>query len=205
MFTLNKLSYTLSALEPYMSEKTLSFHYGKHHQTYVDNLNKLIAGGEMEELGLEEIILKTANKTEFSAIFNNAAQVYNHNIFWDCLKPVQKESEKEELNTAQGELLKAIETNFESWDNFLVEFKALAMSQFGSGWAWLVKDGKSLKILKTLNGENPLILNLKPLVAIDVWEHSYYLDYQNRRADYLEAILKNLVDWQKASEKFLEL
>lgn len=205
MFTLNKLSYDLSALEPYMSEKTLSFHYGKHHQTYVDNLNKLIVGGEMETLGLEEIILKTANKTELSVIFNNAAQVYNHNVFWECLKPVQKEGEKEESNMAQGELLKALEANFGSWDNFLVEFKALAMSQFGSGWAWLVKDGKSLKILKTLNGENPLSLNLKPLVTIDVWEHSYYLDYQNRRADYLEAVLKNLVDWQKASQKFLEL
>ena len=205
MLTLNALPYELSGLEPYMSEKTLSFHYGKHHQAYVDNLNKLIAGGEMENLGLEEIIVKTAAKTEFSAIFNNAAQVYNHNIFWDCLKPAKKETGAGEVNMAQGELLKEIETNFGSWDNFLVEFKALAMSQFGSGWAWLVKDGESLKILKTPNGENPLTLNLKPLVAIDVWEHSYYLDYQNRRADYLEAVLKNLIDWQKASEKFLEL
>jgi Fe-Mn family superoxide dismutase len=205
MFTLNKLAYDVSALEPYMSEKTLSFHYGKHHQAYVDNLNKLIAGTELESLSLEEIVIKTAGKTEFSAIFNNSAQVYNHNIFWDCLKPVQEGTENDKLNIPQGELLKAIETSFESWENFLLEFKTVALSQFGSGWAWLVKDGDVVKILKTPNGENPLSLNLKPLVAIDVWEHSYYLDYQNRRGDYLEAILRNLVDRQKASQRFLEL
>ncbi|MBN2854491.1 superoxide dismutase [Patescibacteria group bacterium] len=205
MFTLNKLPYSLSALEPYMSEQTLSFHYGKHHQAYVDNLNKLIDGTEMEDLSLEEIVVKTANKTEFSAIFNNAAQVYNHNIFWDCLKPVQGTEENKEVNIAEGELLKAIEASFESWDNFLNEFKTLALSQFGSGWAWLVKDGDLVKIIKTPNGENPLSLNLKPLIGIDVWEHSYYLDYQNRRGDYLEAIFKNLVDWRKISQKFLEL
>jgi len=202
MFTLNKLAYELSALEPHMSEETLSFHYGKHHQAYVDNLNKLVTGTEMEALSLEEIVIKTTSKPEFSAIFNNAAQVYNHNIFWDCLKPADKEVGIG-ANIPQGELLSAIEASFESWDNFLTEFKTLALSQFGSGWVWLVKDGDSVKILKTPNGENPLALGLKPLVAIDVWEHSYYLDYQNRRADYLEAILKNLVDWQKASHKFL--
>ena len=205
MFSLNKLPYALSDLEPYMSEKTLNFHYGKHHQTYLDNLNKLIIGTEMENLNLEEIVIKSSVKAEFSAIFNNAAQVYNHNIFWDCLRPVQGEFENKDLNIAQGKLLKAIKTTFGSWDNFLVEFKALAMSQFGSGWAWLVKDQDVVKIIKTPNGENPLTLDLKPLVAIDVWEHSYYLDYQNRRADYLEAILKNLVDWQKISQKFLDL
>jgi len=190
MFTLKPLPYSMEALEHVMSARTLEFHHDKHHQAYVDNLNKLIAGTELEKLSLEEIIVKTAGNSETAAIFNNAGQVYNHNIFWDCLKPAQEE-------LAPGsKTLALFEKSFGGLENFYNEFKALAMSQFGSGWAWLVKDGDNLKIIKTANADNPLTSGLKPLLGIDVWEHAYYLDYQNRRADFLEAVLSRLINWQ---------
>lgn len=190
MFTLKPLPYSKEALSPLMSSQTLEFHHDKHHQAYVDNLNKLTAGTELENLSLEEIIVKTAGNSETAVIFNNAGQVYNHNIFWDCLKPAQEES-------APGpKTLALLEKSFGSLENFYNEFKALAMSQFGSGWAWLVSDGQDLKIMKTTNADNPLTSGLKPLLGIDVWEHAYYLDYQNRRADFLEAVLRRLINWQ---------
>lgn len=199
MFKLMLLPYAPEALEPYMSAHTISFHYGKHHQAYLDNLNKLITGTEYENLSLEDIIVKVAGQSDKAAIFNNAAQVYNHNIFWEtfCAKGTSA--------VLGGELLKAIEKSFTSFENFIVEFKTLAMSQFGSGWTWLVKDGDNLKIIKTANAENPLSLGLKPIIAIDVWEHSYYLDYQNKRADYLDAVLNNIINWEKASERFTQV
>lgn len=197
MFTLNNLPYDIKALEPYMSEKTLSFHHGKHHQVYVDNLNKLIDGSDLTNLSLEEIVIKTAGNPEKTAIFNNAAQVYNHNFFWEILRP------RSEDNLPSQELIAAIESTFSSWDNFLLELKTMALSQFGSGWAWLVKDGASLKLVKTANAENPLALGFKPLIALDVWEHSYYLDYQNRRADYIDQVLANIINWQRVSELFI--
>lgn len=198
MFKLMLLPYAPEALEPYMSANTISFHYGKHHQAYLDNLNKLIAGTEYENLSLEDIIVKVAKQSDKVAIFNNAAQVYNHNIFWEtfCAKGTGV--------ALGGDLLKAIEKSFGSFENFLTEFKTVAMSQFGSGWTWLVKDGDNLKVLKTSNAENPLSAGLKPIIAIDVWEHSYYLDYQNKRADYLDAVLNNVINWQKASERFAQ-
>lgn len=192
------LPYAPEALEPYMSANTISFHYGKHHQAYLDNLNKLIAGTELESLSLEEIVIKTAGQSDKAAIFNNAAQVYNHNIFWETFCPA---GTGEALD---GELLKAIKEAFGSLENFVTEFKTVAMSQFGSGWTWLVKEKDSLKIMKTANAENPLSLGLRPIIAIDVWEHSYYLDYQNKRADYLDALLNNIINWQKASERFMQ-
>lgn len=197
MFILRNLPYNSKALEPYMSEKTLSFHHGRHHQAYVDNLNKLIEGSDLADLSLEEIIIKTANNPERVAIFNNAAQVYNHDFFWSILQA------KAEDNLPSEEFKMAIKKTFSSWDNFLSEFKTIALSQFGSGWAWLVKDGKELKIIKTANAENPLVLGFKPLLAIDVWEHSYYLDYQNRRAEYLEQVLNNIINWSKVSDLFM--
>ncbi len=193
MFTLPALSYELSALEPHMSARTLEFHYGKHHQAYIDNLNKLIAGTELESETLEGIILKTANNQEKIAIFNNAAQSYNHEFFWQCLKPVDLHLE------IPASLLDLINKSFSSLESFQAEFKAAALGQFGSGWVWLVRDGDSLKIMKTANADNPIAHGLKPLFALDVWEHSYYLDYQNRRGDFVEAILKNLVNWNFVS------
>lgn len=190
MFTLPLLPYGLSDLEPYMSAKTLEFHHGKHHQAYIDNLNKLITGSDLEGKTLDEIIIKTSGDAEKIGIFNNAAQAYNHNFFWTCLI---SPSVFKEISPA---LLKTISDSFGSLENFQAEFKAACLAQFGSGWAWLIKDGESLKIMKTANADTPLAHGLKPLFGLDVWEHSYYLDYQNRRADYVDAILKNLINWE---------
>ncbi|MFA6513976.1 MAG: superoxide dismutase [Patescibacteria group bacterium] len=189
MFVLKPLPFAKNALEPYISEKTLEFHYGKHHQTYVDNLNKLIASTEFEGSFLEEIIIKTASQPERVAIFNNAAQVYNHDLFWSCL------SAKAEDRNIPEKVLMAINSSFGSLDNFYEQFKTAALGQFGSGWVWLVKGENGLEIIKTTNADNPLAKGLKPLLALDVWEHSYYLDYQNKRVDYIEAVVKNLFNW----------
>lgn len=191
MFTLNPLPFALTALEPSISARTLEFHYGKHHQAYVDNLNKLTVGTDLENEKLEDIISKTRGNQDKIAIFNNAAQNYNHSFFWNSLKP------KTEIS---DELLNLINVSFGSLDNFQNEFKTTALGQFGSGWAWLVKENDKLKIIKTANADLPDSKILKPLLVIDVWEHAYYLDYQNRRADYLEAIIKNLLNWDFAQE-----
>ncbi|MFA6995054.1 MAG: superoxide dismutase [Patescibacteria group bacterium] len=190
MFTLAPLPYEASALEPQISAQTLSFHYGKHHQAYVDNLNKLITDTDLAAAPLEEIILKTAGNAEQAGIFNNAAQHYNHTFFWSGLEPMAEKSEP------TPELLELLNKSFGSLEMFYTEFKVAAVSLFGSGWVWLVKDGETLKIIKTFNGDNPLTHKLKPLWSLDVWEHSYYLDYQNKRADFVEAVLKNLINWK---------
>lgn len=183
MITLKPLGYELNALEPKISEKTLTFHHGKHHQTYVDNLNKLIIGTEFEAMSLEEIVLKSSE-----GIFNNAAQVYNHDLYFANLT---------NSGSLPGEqLLASINRDFGSLENLLAELKDKALKQFGSGWAWLVIDNGKLKAITTANAANPLTMGLKPLLVIDIWEHAYYLDYQNRRADYLDAIL-TMIDWQK--------
>jgi len=189
MFILEQLPFAKNALEPQMSERTLDFHYGKHHQAYVDNLNKLITGTEFETESLENIILKTAGSVNQSAIFNNAAQAYNHSFFWKCLR-----ASDATLEPSAG-LLEFINSSFSSLDSFFAEFKTIALSQFGSGWVWLVKEGKTLKIVKMANADTPIAHNLKPLFALDVWEHSYYLDYQNRRGDFIDAVLRNLINW----------
>jgi len=192
MFTLSLLPFAQTALEPHISSKTLSFHYGKHHQAYVDNLNKLIVDTDLETENLEDIILKTAGSLNQAAIFNNAAQIYNHDFFWQSLRPVSEEQEP------SGKLLDLINTSFGSVENFYTEFKTAALGQFGSGWAWLVKDGEELKIIKTANADTPIVHGVKPLLTIDVWEHAYYLDFQNRRADFVDAVLRNLLNWQFA-------
>ena len=191
MFKLPLLSYELDALAPYISKNTMEFHYLKHHQTYVDNLNKLIAGTEFENMALEEIVQKTARKPEYTAIFNNAAQVWNHTFFWNCMRPNGG-------SRPQGRLLEDIIKTFGSYEDFCKEFKAAALAQFGSGWAWLVRraDG-GLEIMKTANADNPLAHGLEALITIDVWEHAYYLDYQNRRGDFIDAFLNHLVDWKE--------
>ena len=187
MFTLPLLPYAIYALEPFISARTMEFHYQKHHQAYVDNLNKLVKDTDFENMTLEEIIKKTVNKPEHSAIFNNAAQVWNHTFFWNSMSANGGHIDNEEINDK-------IIRDFGSFENFKAEFKQNAISQFGSGWVWLVeeKDGK-LKIIKTSNADTPIAHDLKPLTTCDVWEHAYYLDYQNRRADFVEIFLDNLM------------
>jgi superoxide dismutase, Fe-Mn family len=185
------LPYGDNALDPVISANTLGFHYGKHHKTYVDNLNKLIADTELADLSLEEVITATAGKADKVGVFNNAAQVWNHTFYWSSLSP-----------NGGGEppaaLRQKIEASFGSVDACKKELATAATTQFGSGWAWLVKDGDKLQVTKTSNADLPLTKGLKPLLTIDVWEHAYYLDYQNRRVDYVNAVLDKLINWDFA-------
>ncbi len=182
-FELPKLPYELNALEPFISQKTLEFHYGKHHQAYVTNLNNLVPGTEFENATLEEIVMKASG-----GIFNNGAQVWNHTFYWNCMKPNGG-------GEPTGELLNAINNSFGSFENFKTKFSAACATLFGAGWAWLVKkaDG-SLDIVQESNAGNPLRNGLTPLMTCDVWEHAYYIDQQNKRPDYVAAFW-NLVDW----------
>lgn len=197
MFTLKPLPYAYQALEPHMSARTLEFHHGKHHQAYVDNLNKLIVGTEMENISLEEIIKQTYGQVDKVAVFNNAAQVFNHDFFWQALSADVSNHE------IGPKTMAAINANFGSLESYYEKFKAAALSQFGSGWAWLVLGPNGLEIIKTANAENPLPLGFKPLFAVDVWEHSYYLDYQNRRGDFIDACLHKLCNWQQIENSLL--
>jgi superoxide dismutase, Fe-Mn family len=185
------LPYGENALEPVITAKTLSFHYGKHHKGYIDNLNKLIAGTEFADMSLEKIITSTAGKPEKTAIFNNAAQTWNHTFYWKSLKP-QGGGEPPDA------LKQVIEVYFGSVDACKKELASAAVSQFGSGWAWLVMDSGVLKVVKTANANIPMTMGFTPLLTIDVWEHAYYLDYQNRRADYVNAVLDKLINWEFA-------
>jgi Fe-Mn family superoxide dismutase len=189
--TLPPLPYAENALEPIITAKTMSFHYGKHHKAYVDNLNKLVAGTDFASLSLDKIITTTAGKPENTAIFNNAAQSWNHSFYWNSLTPKGGGEPPDALK-------QKIEASFGSVDSCKKELASTAVSQFGSGWAWLVLDGTLLKVVKTANADIPMTKGLKPLLAIDVWEHAYYLDYQNRRADYVNAVLDKLINWEFA-------
>jgi superoxide dismutase, Fe-Mn family len=182
------LPYAQDALAPSISANTISFHYGKHHQAYVNNTIKMIAGTEYEKASLEDIIKKTAGKSDQTALFNNAAQVFNHTFYWNSMTPGGGGEPK-------GRIADMIGQSFGSYQKFSEEFSNAAATQFGSGWAWLVQDGGKLSVLKTSNADNPLTKSLKPLVTIDVWEHAYYLDYQNRRADYIKAFVEKLLNW----------
>lgn len=186
--TLPELPYSKDALEPHISSKTLEFHHGKHHNAYVTNLNKLIAGTPMENLSLEDIILKSAKDPAMTGIFNNSAQVWNHTFYWNCMK-------KNGGGKPSGKIAAEIDKAFGSFEKFMEEIKNAAATQFGSGWAWLVKEGDTLKIMKTSNADTPMVHGAKALLTIDVWEHAYYLDYQNRRPDYIAAFFENLVNW----------
>ncbi|MFZ2072623.1 MAG: superoxide dismutase [Minisyncoccia bacterium] len=188
MSTLKKLPYDFSALEPYVSARTLEFHYTKHHQTYLDNLNKLIKDTDLENKSLEEIIKITFKEPSLLTTFNNAAQTWNHDFYWQSLKPNSSEP-KEDVK-------QILIDSFISYEKFKEEFKSTALSQFGSGWIWLVLENGKVKIIKTSNADNPLTKELIPLLVVDVWEHAYYLDYQNRRADYVEALINNLLNWE---------
>jgi|SRR6478672_5504013 len=187
------LPYDSSALEPYMSAKTFEFHYGKHHAAYVANLNKLVQDTELANKSLEEVIKASFGDASKAGVFNNAAQVWNHTFFWNCMKPSGG-------GQPSGDLANQINAAFGSYDKFKEEFKTAATTQFGSGWAWLVKDGDSLKVTKTPNAENPLAHGKTALLTIDVWEHAYYLDYQNKRPDFIETFLEHLVNWDFAAK-----
>ena len=191
-FELPPLPYAENALEPYTSANTISFHYGKHHKTYVDKLNGMVAGNEMENQSLEEIIKATAGDGAKAGVFNNAAQIWNHTFFWNSMKPGGG-------GQPSGDLAAAIDQSFGSYDGFAEAFKTAAAGQFGSGWAWLVKDGGSLAVVATANAGTPITGSATPLLTIDVWEHAYYLDYQNRRPDFVETFLGNLVNWDFAA------
>jgi superoxide dismutase, Fe-Mn family len=191
--TLPPLPYAENALEPVISAKTLSFHHGKHHQAYIDNANKLIAGTELADLPLDRIVTSTAGIVERASIFNNAAQAWNHSFYWNCLSP-----------NGGGEppaaLRQKMEAAFGSVDACKKALANSAVSQFGSGWAWLVLEGSKVKVVKTANADTPLTQGLWPLLTIDVWEHAYYLDYQNKRADHVNALIDKLVNWEFAAE-----
>jgi len=189
-FTLPALPYAMDALAPHISKETLEYHYGKHHQTYVTNLNKLIAGTPFEEQSLEDVI-----KTASGGLFNNAAQVWNHTFYWHCLSP-QGGSEP------TGELKEAIDSAFGSFAAFKEQFTQTALTTFGSGWAWLVKDDKQqLKIVSTSNAATPMTSGQVALLTCDVWEHAYYIDYRNARPEYLSAFW-NLVNWDFVAKNY---
>lgn len=179
------LPYEKNALEPHMSADTLTYHHDKHHAAYVNKLNTLIENTEHADQSLDAIVTSSFGKN--AGIFNNAAQVWNHSFFWELMAPGSREP--------AGRALELIEKNFGSFDEFSKKFAAAGAGQFGSGWVWLVADGDSLEIMATPNAENPLAHGKKALIACDVWEHSYYLEFQNRRPDYLQNFLKNLLNW----------
>ena len=187
------LPYADNALDPVISANTIGFHYGKHHKAYVDNLNKLIAGTEYAGLSLEKIITAVAGKPDKAGIFNNAAQIWNHTFYWNSLKPGGG-------GEPPAALKEKMEAAFGSVEACKKALSDAALTQFGSGWAWLIVDGGVLKVVKTANAEVPFTSGMKPLVTLDVWEHAYYLDYQNRRADYVQAVLDRLINWSFALE-----
>jgi Fe-Mn family superoxide dismutase len=191
-FTLPPLPYPENALEPVISAKTIGFHYGKHHRTYVDKLNKLADEDPLlAAMSLEEIIKDTAGKPEKSEVFNNAAQVWNHDFYWHSLRPSGG-------SAPSAALRQRIDASFDGYENFKNELHKAAVGQFGSGWAWLVLTRGNLRIVRTGNADLPLAHGQKPILTIDVWEHAYYLDYQNRRDSYVSAVIDRLLNWDFA-------
>ena len=191
--TLPPLPYAEDALDPVISARTVGIHYGKHHKTYVNNLNNLIADTDLADLSLQEIITRTAGQASKAGIFNNSAQIWNHTFYWNSLS--QKGGGEPPLILKQK-----IESSFGDLDSCKKELAAAAMTQFGSGWAWLVMNGDKLEVAKTANAESPLSMGVKPLLVIDVWEHAYYLDYENRRIEYVNAVIEKLINWGFAED-----
>ena len=191
MFNLPSLKYELNALEPYISQKTMEFHYLKHHQGYINKLNELIKNTEYENMSLTDIIQKTANIPELSSIFNNAAQSWNHTFFWNSMCANGG-------NKPNNAILHKINQSFGSYENFKKQFKEIAVSLFGSGWVWLIQtENNTLEIMKTSNADTPIAHGLEPILTLDVWEHAYYLDYQNQRANFVDAFLEHLICWKE--------
>ena len=187
------LPYDENALAPHISQNTISFHYGKHHRAYVDKTIKMTAGTDLEGASLEAIIRETAGKTDKAALFNNAAQAFNHRFFWNSMKPGGG-------GEPSGIIAEKIQNSFDSYSRFVEEFTNAAATQFGSGWAWLVKDGDALNVVQTANADTPIAHGMNPLLTIDVWEHAYYLDYQNRRSDFIKAYVDSLMNWDFAEQ-----
>ncbi len=188
-FELPPLPYDQDALESSgMSARTLEFHYGKHHAAYVNTLNNLVKDTELADKSLEEIIKATYKASDKAAVFNNAAQVWNHTFYWNGIKPNGG-------GNPSGELEQKINASFGSLDKFKEEFKNAGGTQFGSGWAWLIKDGDTLKVVKSPNAENPIAYGQTPLLTMDVWEHAYYLDYQNSRPNFMQNFVDHLINW----------
>lgn len=192
-FELTALPYDYNALEPFMSAKTFEFHHDKHHAGYVTNLNKMVQDTELADKSLEEVIQATFKDSTKAGVFNNAAQVWNHTFYWNSMKPSGG-------GTPTGQIADLINAAFGSFEKFKEEFKNAGVTQFGSGWAWLILDNGTLKITKTPNAENPIAHGQKALLTMDVWEHAYYLDYQNRRPDFAQAFLDHMVNWDFATQ-----
>ena len=188
-FELPSLPYANDALAPYMSAETLDFHHGKHHQTYVTNLNNLLKDNELQGASLDDIVVKSSKDASMAGIFNNAGQHWNHILFWQCMKPNGGGSIPSELEAR-------LNSDFGSVDQFKEAFVQAGTTQFGSGWAWLAIDNGKLVVTKSANASNPLVDGMKPILGCDVWEHSYYIDYRNKRPDYLKAFLDSLVNWE---------
>jgi Fe-Mn family superoxide dismutase len=190
-FTLPPLPWAENALEPVISARTIALHYGKHHRAYVDKPNELVAGTPLAAMPLEQVIAESAGRKERQKIFNNAAQAWNHTFFWSCLRPASDAA-------PQGELARRIDADFGGLQRFREEFAKAAVDCFGSGWAWLAdRDGK-LEILATSNAGTPLTMGATPLLTLDVWEHAYYVDYENRRPEFAKAVIGELLNWDFA-------
>lgn len=187
MLNFFQLPYEKNVFEGYLSSETLDFHYGKHHRAYFDNLVKLIDKTDLEKMTLEEIIRESFDQPNLKLVFNNAAQVFNHNFYWNSLTPNKKDP--------SDFLISRIEKYFDSMDLFKEKLKNKALAQFGSGWAWVVLEGEKIRVVATSNANNPLTQNQIPLICLDVWEHAYYIDYRNKRGDYLDNLIENLINW----------
>jgi superoxide dismutase, Fe-Mn family len=190
-FKLAPLPWAENALEPVISARTIGLHYGKHHKTYVTKLNELVAGTRFADMPLEKVVVETAGKDEHRKIFNNAAQAWNHTFFWNCLAPGAG-------GAPTGELAKRIDAELGGQQRFAEDFAKAAIECFGSGWAWLVERGGKLAIMATSNADTPLAQGATPLLTLDVWEHAYYVDYENRRPDFVKAVIAKLLNWQFA-------
>ncbi|AUC60054.1 Fe-Mn family superoxide dismutase Sod2 [Cyanobacterium sp. HL-69] len=196
-YELAPLPYDYSALEPCISKSTLEFHHDKHHAAYVSKYNDAVKGTELESKSIEEVIKNIANDASKAGVFNNAAQAWNHSFYWQCMKPNGG-------GTPTGELAAKIDADFGSFDKFVEAFKAAGATQFGSGWAWLVLDNGTLKVTKTGNADNPITAGQTPLLTMDVWEHAYYLDYQNKRPAYIDDFLGKLVNWDFVAQNLAD-
>lgn len=195
-YTQPELPYAENALDPHISANTIGFHYGKHHATYIKKYNDMVAGTPHDDQSIEDVIVATANDPEKTGLFNNGAQAWNHSFYWNSLSP-------DGGGRPSGQIAGKIETDFGSYDSLKSELANAAATQFGSGWAWLVLDNGQLKVVKTANAQTPLTNAMYPILTIDVWEHAYYLDYQNRRPDYVAAVIDELLNWEFASQNFL--
>lgn len=193
-FTMKPLPYADDALSPVINAGTIGFHYGKHHTTYLNNLNNLLANDPLKDKSLAEVVKAVAGKPDKAGVFNNAAQVWNHDFYWDSMRPNGG-------GKPTGKIADLIKDSFGDYDKFKADFAAACVGQFGSGWAWLCLEGGKLTIRKTPNAETPMTVDgVKPLLTIDVWEHAYYLDWQNRRPDYANAVIDKLLNWEFAEK-----